>query len=466
MNNYRIEIEPFGLVTLLTFSGKQEVNEHGYIEFSGTIPQDMEAEYLYIGRSSTEVTIYAVDMSGEWEIWFKGIIISLEIKSDIEVKTIYVTAKTYSYLMDVSPHTRSYQTPSMTYNTVLASYTTSYPGGDFMMKQGDGTPIKDLILQYRETDWEYTKRLASHFKTVLLPDYKVGGTKYYFGITQSAPVAAIDTGIYNIKKDAVEYDRKKKNGLDVHESDATYHIYRTREMYTLGNCITLNGEPLYISKIETELRGSEVYHTYYMKPLNGFKIRKDHNTQTIGASFHANITDVERDIVKISIQKDENQAGCGSRWFPYSTVYSTPDGTGWYAMPEIGDAVRMYIPNEDEAEAYVISATHLESSDTSERINPDFKSIMNKYKKEVLFKPDALIITNNNGMSIELFDDFGINIISDKAIFIQSEEAFNMISTQSTITVTAEESIIMHQANTKTELMENIAFEGAKIHLD
>lgn len=48
-------------------------------------------------------------------------------------------------------------------------------------------------------------------------------------------------------------------------------------------------------------------------------------------------------------------------------------------MPEIGDTVRFYVPNYDEPEAYVISSTHLQSSAPDERVNPDYKSIMNKF---------------------------------------------------------------------------------------
>lgn len=77
---------------------------------------------------------------------------------------------------------------------------------------------------------------------------------------------------------------------------------------------------------------------------------------------------MERDTVQVLIGCDENQAGCGTRVFPYATVYSTPDGTGWYCMPEIGDAVRLYFPCEKDADAYVASSVHLQSSAGDERI--------------------------------------------------------------------------------------------------
>ncbi|MCL2611353.1 MAG: hypothetical protein FWE02_06725 [Defluviitaleaceae bacterium] len=466
MVNYKIRFEPFEILHLETFTAFLGVNEHGVIKFSGTIAEDNEEKYIKLGTTDTEVSIYAFDMEGNEELWFKGVVTNLEIKVDIDYKTIFVTAKTGSYLMDVSWHTRTYQEPSLTYNEVLSSFTKGYPQGSFIMKKGDGTPISELIMQYKETDWSFTKRLASHFNTIVIPDYKAGGAKYYFGIKSSEVVANFETVAYTVKNDTEQYDHKIKHGVSLAPFDTIYYIAKERAIYNLGESVTINGKMLYISKIETTLEGGELYHTYYMKPLNGFQVEKCYNLQTVGASFEAEVLDVKKDVVQVEVGRDENKGGCGVRWFPYSTVYSTPDGTGWYTMPEIGDSVRMYIPTEDEAEGYVISATHLESSDSSERVNPDYKSIMNKHNKEVLFKPDELIITNNDGMSIQILDEEGIKIISDKKIVIQSEEAVSVSSTKSDVLVTAESTILLKQNETTTELIDDIEFDGAKIHLD
>jgi len=466
MDNYKIRFEPFNILHIKTFTGFFGVNEHATISFSGTIEKDKEEEYTNLGTSSTEVSVYAFDMEGNEELWFKGVVTDIEIKVDIDYKTIFVTAKTGSYLMDVSWHTRTYQEPSLTYDEVLSSFTKDYPQGSFIMKKGSGIPINDLIMQYKETDWSFTKRLASHFNTIVIPDYKAGGAKYYFGIKNSSSASDFDTVAYIVKSDTEQYDHKVKHGVSLSKSDTTYYIAKERTIYNLGESVTINGKALFISKIETTLEGAELYHTYYLKPLNGFQVEKCYNLRTVGASFDAKVLDVKKDVVQVEVERDENKGSCGVRWFPYSTVYSTPDGTGWYTMPEIGDSVRMYIPTEGEAEAYVISATHLESSDTSERVNPDYKSIMNKHKKEVLFKPDELIITNNDGMSIEILDEEGIKIISDKKIIIQSEEGVSIASTKSDLKVTAVDTILLKQNETTTELTDNIEFDGAKIHLD
>ena len=465
MRDNNIKIEPFDIIKLLSFNGEQEINEHGVITFTGIIPNEKETEYLSMAFGLTWIDIYILDPGGGEQLWFKGVITSLEIESDHEVKVLCVTAKTSSCLMDVSLHTRSYQDPGTTYDAVLATYTNDYPSGGFIMKKGSGEAIDDLIFQYRETDWEFTKRLASHFNTVLIPDCQAGGVKYYFGVESGGTAATISTGTYKVKKDMVEYQYKTSRGADITEIDALYYLLRYRDAYKLGEQIRLNDKPLYICRISTCLEGHELYHTYYLKTLAGFQVPKEFNLNTIGASFYGTVLEIEKDQVKITLSLDENKDETGTRWFPYSTVYSTPDGTGWYAMPEIGDDIRMYIPDEDEAGAYVISSVHLEPSASDERVNPDFKSIMNKHKKEVLFTPDSLIFTNNDGMSIQLLDDEGIKIISDKTIYIQSDENINIASTHDRIVIMAPDEMLFQQGETNTHLLENITFTGAQVHL-
>ena len=468
MIQYNVKIEPFDMISLTYLKGYRKENEHGEVAFSGIIPEDLVESYINMSMGQTWVKIFATDISGDKQLWFHGTITDIDISADAGLNKLTATVKTGSYLMDADFHTRSYQAPDLTYDDVLESYTKKYPNNGFIMKKGEGEPIDTLIMQYKETDWAFSKRLATHFNTVLLPDCIAGGTKYYFGLAEIFPSAFIETKTFDMKKNASEYEEKTKQDVDVSPMDAVYFSYRTKDIFHLGDAINFNKRKLYICQIDTELIRSDLYHTYTMKSFEGFQVPKEYNLQSIGVSFYAEIKDVEKDIVKVTIEEDENKDECGERWFSYSTPYSTPDGTGFYCMPEIGDAVRLYTPTEDESESYVISSTHLTTRETSsdERVNPDFKSIMNKYKKEVLMTPDSLIFTNNKGMSIEILDDKGIKIISDQDIIIESDEAIKMASSDSKITVTSPELIVLEQDETVTQLQNNIAFFGAQVHLD
>ena len=181
-----------------------------------------------------------------------------------------------------------------------------------------------------------------------------------------------------------------------------------------------------------------------------------------GCSFDAVITDVSKDKVQVEIAQDEWNAADGKKWFQYSTVYSSADGTGWYCMPEIGDSVRFYVPDRAE-NSFILSAVHKEND--SARQNPDYKSLKTKYGKEILFTPDSILMTNNNGMTVELNDSEGITITSDKDIVIQADQNLTISSASASLLIAADDKVQVKQGKTTMTLSDDIYFTGGEFRI-
>ncbi len=237
----------------------------------------------------------------------------------------------------------------------------------------------------------------------------------------------------------------------------------SRDIYEIGDNLQFHGQTYYIFDILSELDNREMVHHYRLKSKAGLQAVKRYNEKAIGASLNANIVGVSRDMVQVKIAADGIQDH--KKWFSYSTVYSSPDGTGWYCMPEEGDSVRLYMPGDQEREAYIISAVHLSKGCGDARTIPDNKSLKSKYNKEVLFTPNSLVFTNNKGMSIEILDEEGIRITSDKSIFIKSDEAIQIASLEQSVSVIAPESIVLEQGQTKMTIQDEIHLDGAQVHI-
>ena len=135
-------------------------------------------------------------------------------------------------------------------------------------------------------------------------------------------------------------------------------------------------------------------------------------------------------------------------------------------MPEVSDAVRLCFPTEDEKDVFVANAVHVPGSAGGKRRNPSVKSLMNRQGKEILFTPSGIRITNNAGMSIELNDKEGIQIVSDKAIRIASETLVDIKSSADIVRLSAPNEIIFKQGNTEMDLKEKMTFKGAQVRLD
>lgn len=76
-----------------------------------------------------------------------------------------------------------------------------------------------------------------------------------------------------------------------------------------------------------------------------------------GRIFRAQVKKVEKDKIQAHlIDVDEKYDSGGTAWFPFATIYSSGDGSGWYVMPEVDDYVRILFPSIDTKEAFASSS--------------------------------------------------------------------------------------------------------------
>lgn len=200
-----------------------------------------------------------------------------------------------------------------------------------------------------------------------------------------------------------------------------------------------------------------------MKTRPGFQVPAYDNPGLAGVSLMGKVIKVKDEEVKIQLCCDENQEGTGARWFSFSSIYSSGDGSGWYCMPEPGDLVRLYFPTAKEEEAYVISACH--EGGAALRTKPAHKFWRNKEGKEIRLSPERILITNNDGTSIELSDEEGIEIISENSVTIRAGNSLSISSSDSSIELDASRRIRMKQGDTEMTLGGDIFMQGGRIRL-
>jgi len=335
-------------------------------------------------------------------------------------------------------------------------------GTPFVLEQVHDMSLGQFTVQYWETDWAFAKRLASRLNTFVVPADTMEGTRFYFGTPCINGYVLDDSVDYEIMKDYKVCDEKKRLGLrDAGEADALYYVVELRDIFAVGDMVQLQGMNLHVARIVTCLVGQEFVHTYYLQHKQGLRMPRYCNEKMIGASLEGQVLAVQRDEVQIWITRDENVEQKVVQWFPFATVYSSPDGTGWYMMPEPGDQARLYMPDEEEARAVVFNALHVASE---ARRNPDIKSMRNKFGKEIRFTPNTLVMTNNTGMEISIIDGEGIRIDSNKNIFIKTDGNID-ISSGAGLSMLAADSVVVRQGGTSLVVDDNIAFIGGQLNM-
>jgi len=76
------------------------------------------------------------------------------------------------------------------------------------------------------------------------------------------------------------------------------------------------------------------------------------------------------------------------------------------------------------------------------------------------------IMTNNAGMSIEILDEEGIKIISDKNIAIEAADAVEITSANSKLELYAKDNILLKQGNIQMNMDGEMRFYGARLNLN
>lgn len=462
MRAVRIKTSTFQFLAKMEFESRLQKNQHGWAKISGYISGKEKDRLMVMIEEETWVQVWFYNEKNEKKILFCGYIEDMNIHT--EANTYFLTAflKTGTGKMDMSDHTGVYQNSSTSCQKILETKLKGYPKGKLLMGTQAGSTGK-MLVQYRETDWEFAKRIAALKETVLMANEKSTGVKYTFGIVKEEGHELLSYESYSVLNLIGEYQKKKKYGMT--EKDAVAYHVKTREIFYLGDTVCFLGKKYIVGEVERKWEGSEICNYYLLETAGALKQIPYGNPRIIGASLKGVVSDVQNDTVKITIYEDETKGWAGQKWFAYSTIYSSPDGTGWYCMPEPGDSIRLYFPNEDEAEAYANSSVNEQASDSSARSNPDEKSIKNKQGKEVLFKPDRLTMTNNNGMSIEIIDDEGILIESDKSITIRAKENIGLISAEQGVEMSASDKIVFRQGDTVMELAEDINIQGGRVNM-
>ena len=458
----RIEIEPFRELVVTNYKGLHAVNEHGEVNITGNIPIEKMKEYINDAKKVKLVKVTAIEMDGSRQILIYGYLTDCGIRKEGDAAVMELQVKTGTWQMDRKKHIRTFQDKDITFSEALNLCNEAYSDSDVILTSGEGKQIPEFVVQYLESDWEFVKRLASYLNTVVVPDMKTGGVNYYFGLPYLETRKMTQVTSYQIRRNLEEYERKKDHGLPISEEDCTCYVVSSREIYEIGDQIEFMGNWLFIERMETEMRAGELYHTYYMKPEQGICVWPKYNHQMAGVGLTGTVKAVKKDHVQISLKQDENKKQTGYKWFVFSTVYSSPDGTGWYCMPEIGDTIRLCFPSERPMDGYVSSAVHEYSQ---ERTNPEIKFLSNRFGKEIYLAPDCIMLTNNDGTSIEISDRKGIRMKSQGSITLHAKSKLSIVSKEANVQLQAAAGIRLQQKDSVVNIRDDITLEGTHVKL-
>lgn len=306
------------------------INRHAEARIVAIIPEEHAEEYIYMTTSFMPVSLgYRTD-DGEIEILFRGVVTNIQINRQGNMYYMDLSIRSNTYIMDVVKRYRSFQNTSMTVHQLIAEVMSSYTDSDFMIRIPD-EPIGRLIVQYRETDWEFLERFVTHYGVALIPDLCSEKLAYFVGVGGQGQSFSANPFQYTISKSMGEYLSVKENQWsDVTEVDFTVFQIRDCRVFQIGDFVQLGEKELTVESARHTLKDGILTNVYNLKRKEGLKGLEVYNPAIVGASITGRVCGVARDQVMVDLEIDE--AGRGAYWFPYSTMSASPDGSGWYCI--------------------------------------------------------------------------------------------------------------------------------------
>ena len=424
-----VKITGLSLDKILACEIQSHIGEHSTLKLSGLV--ENEEEFLYGVSDGQDIEVIIQGSEGT-KILFSGIVTGVSITESGQMKTACVEGKSRSWLMDRTKHSRSFQNAHITFQALTQEILKDYTGSS-LIYTGDSQEIGNLIIQYEETDWDFLKRVLSLVGLALTPDSQKAGLKLFAGVPKF-PETALSYTVLEMDKDMDSYYYLKANKREVHAADFTQYIISSEQLMGIFDTAAVQGQPLAVYAYQYSFEQQEMIGTYCLQSAKGLVVQASYPMHLIGAALMAKVVRVSKNKIQAAMEIDGAHIERAVHWFPYSTLSASPDGSGWYCMPEIDDDVRIYFPSKQEAEAIALSAVSNYDAPQggSDRMqDPNNRYFRTKYGQELALNADSVKLSCNE-------DKSSISILTDGTIRIQAQESVN---------VQAKEKITLHAEN-------------------
>ncbi|MDR1245673.1 MAG: hypothetical protein LBK57_01430 [Clostridiales Family XIII bacterium] len=409
----------FPMDAILELKLSRKTGEHSRLAVKGVATQEAIRKATDKLDGKQTISLLAKGEKGNRPL-FTGVVTSLTSFSEGDVHKVEVIASGCTATLDTSRRRRSFQNAKMTHEELAKAVLKPYPKADSIL-HGEDKGIGDMFLQYDETDWEFLKRVASDLHVPLIPADTHALARFHIGLPKEKNPSDIGGNRITIRKDIRSLMRQRKNDLtELGENGVVSVGFESGVWFDTGDSVRLNGRVFFVYEAESRLIEGLLLHSYTLRDETGFLTPKETNEDISGVSLFGTVTDVQKDKVSLALDIDEGNEDCGSRLFPYSTVYSSPDGSGFYFMPEKGDRILLHFPEASESGAYARSAVDTVPSDPSRRSEPNNKVLYTKYGKEIKLTPNSVEITSGMGHKICLYDNGGVTIDSAKSVSVNA----------------------------------------------
>ncbi len=435
---------PYDIVALLDFKLVKKVGGHGEVYLKAVVSDDHQKKYPDLAQFREHIEVFQMDGEEEVRCLFKGTVTELEIRFSSGNYHMIVKGLSHSYKMDKVVRSRSFQNQDMTYTEMIREVIGEYAQSDFIDLAAGSRALNEFTLQYRETDWQFLRRLASRFYTGLVADVTSDKPRFWFGISRGEVKGTLKGSNYLTGRHVAESGKAIANAHwgDVNEREFLYYEVESDQYFEIGDVVLFRNKALVIERATASIKRQVLKYDYVLVPESGLQRSRAFNPYLTGISLEGKVIEVKDENVRVHLNIDPKQNKDTACWFPYPTYYTSDNGVGWHCMPELGDAVHLYFPSREEKDAVVSHSLrkHIRAGDMISE--PHTKRLRTRGSKEARFAVKETALTSRgDNFFVKLNEETGVELYSKGSMVFTAGEDLVMRGKQLEITAAKEISV-------------------------
>lgn len=404
---------PYSIKSIEDIKIECKPNEHGKLYVKGIVEDTVNFDTTINATSNDEIHIYESNGESDKTI-FKGLVSSIKTTGQNGIYYIEIEGISGSFQLDVKEKSRSFQDTSMEYPKLIKQVIKDYSSSNFVNTIGDGISIDKPIIQYKETDWEFIKRLASQFNSVVICDIMEKSPRLYFGMPEGKSYTIEENIPYSVAKDLEAFRKAGGSSAGFNDTDFFYYEIESGEQYTIGDEISFKNKKLYVSEINAYMDKGLLKYKYCLSSLKGIYKNRIYNRKLSGASIEGEVLDVKGQLVKLHLNIDKEQTTSKAYWFPFAP----PTGNVMYCMPKTGTYGRLYFPDETGDNASALGCVRKNGGGCQKTGNPDNRYFGTEHGSELEITPGAINIVGGckEPLKLSIEDALGVTLKSHKKL--------------------------------------------------
>ncbi len=427
--------------------------EHAKLQLTGWMDEDIQMQMPLAASVQDQIEVTYGSFGAEQPL-FRGLVNKVEAIRQNNRHEIVIEGISASSLWDIQKRKRTFPEQTQTYEELISKINTDYPGSSIAFHKGSDQETGEAILQYEETDWALTKRLASRLQTVVVCDMLESvKPRLHFGLPEGKTVTVPDDVPYTARKDLKAYQQAGGSEAGLHDTDFFRYELQHIEPFAIGDRVTFRDKKLVVREVHAIMDKGQLLFNYVLSREPGVRSLLITNPKAIGVSLEGTVLAVRGEEVKLKLDVDKDDGKADPHWYPFAP----PTGGPMYSMPQVGTKASLYHPDGTGTRAQIIGSVRTNGASAPKTSDPNIRYYGSEHGSELKMAPDHVHVHGNPAgtMAISLEDGVGVTIRSPKKLTITGKEDIVLFSKKKVI-IQAGEQIMAY----KTGGTSGIAIEG------